>query len=96
MSAPGNLVPILASPRDSREVVSILVSAFFKDPTWSYVILGGSFLFESASFVIAVRQFLRTVRGSACKRFTTVLSPDYNAAHHDHLHVEVGSSRFCG
>lgn len=42
-----------------------------------------------------VRQFLRTVRGSACKRFTTVLSPDYNAAHHDHLHVEVGSSRFC-
>ena len=43
----------------------------------------------------AVRQFLRTVRGSACKRFTTVLSPDYNAAHHDHLHVEVGSSRFC-
>ena len=43
----------------------------------------------------AVRQFLRTVRGSACKRFTTVLSPDYNAAHHDHLHVEVGGSRFC-
>ena len=43
----------------------------------------------------AVRQFLRVVRGSACKRFTTVLSPDYNAAHHDHLHVEMGSSKFC-
>lgn len=44
----------------------------------------------------AVRQFLRVVRASACKRFATVLSPDYNAAHHDHLHVEVGSSQFCG
>lgn len=45
----------------------------------------------------AVRAFLRTVRGSACKRFATVLSPDYNAAHHDHLHVEVGGSgRLCG
>jgi hypothetical protein len=44
----------------------------------------------------AVRQFLRTVRGSACKRFTTVLSPDYNVAHHDHIHVEVGGGRYCG
>lgn len=34
------------------------------------------------------REFLRTVRQSACKRFGTVLSPDYNAAHHDHLHLE--------
>lgn len=43
-----------------------------------------------------VRAFLRTVRESACKRFGTVLSPDYNAAHRDHLHLEVGSSRpFC-
>lgn len=39
------------------------------------------------------RAFLRTVRESACKRFGTVLSPDYNAAHRDHLHLEVGSSR---
>jgi hypothetical protein len=34
------------------------------------------------------REFLRVVRQSACKRFATVLGPDYNAAHHDHLHVE--------
>ncbi|WP_068075659.1 extensin family protein [Novosphingobium lentum] len=43
----------------------------------------------------AVRQFLRVVRASACKRFGTVLSPDYNAAHRDHLHVELGDGRFC-
>ena len=41
------------------------------------------------------RQFLRVVRESACKRFGTVLSPDYNAAHADHLHLEVGDSSFC-
>jgi hypothetical protein len=44
------------------------------------------------------REFLRVVRQSACKRFATVLSPDYNSAHHDHLHVEGvidGSSSYC-
>ncbi len=41
------------------------------------------------------RQFLRLVRDSACKRFGTVLGPDYNAAHHDHLHLEVKSGAFC-
>ncbi|MCX7283087.1 MAG: extensin family protein [Novosphingobium sp.] len=32
--------------------------------------------------------FLRAVRDSACDSFTTVLSPDYNAAHADHLHLD--------
>tara|TARA_R110002072_G_scaffold15856_43_gene62987 strand:+ start:616 stop:1284 length:669 start_codon:yes stop_codon:yes gene_type:complete len=39
--------------------------------------------------------FLRTVHRSACKRFGTVLGPEYNAAHRDHLHVELGSGSFC-
>ena len=42
-----------------------------------------------------VRAFLRTVRDSACKRFGTVLGPDYNFAHHDHFHVEMGGNAFC-
>lgn len=37
-----------------------------------------------------VRQFLRTIHQSACKRFRTVLSPDYNAAHYNHLHFDMG------
>ena len=41
------------------------------------------------------RKFLRDVRASACKRFQTVLSPDYNAAHHDHLHFDMGGKPFC-
>ncbi len=43
----------------------------------------------------AVQQFLRTVHASACRRFGTVLSPDYNAVHRDHLHLEDDGARFC-
>jgi len=32
--------------------------------------------------------FLREVRDGACRLFSTVLSPDYNAAHHNHLHLD--------
>lgn len=33
-------------------------------------------------------RFLRAVRDGACPVFATVLSPDYNAAHRDHLHLD--------
>lgn len=33
--------------------------------------------------------FLRRVRDGACRVFSTVLSPDYNAAHRDHLHLDM-------
>lgn len=32
--------------------------------------------------------FLRAVREGACGSFATVLSPDYNAAHKDHFHLD--------
>ncbi|MCP3735608.1 extensin family protein [Sphingomonas sp. RP10(2022)] len=32
--------------------------------------------------------FLREVRDGACRLFSTTLSPDYNAAHRDHLHLD--------
>ena len=32
--------------------------------------------------------FLQAARTSACASFTTVLSPDYNASHRDHLHLD--------
>lgn len=42
------------------------------------------------------RQFLEIVRVSACKRFRTVLSPDYNVAHRDHFHFDMGGrGGFC-
>ena len=33
-------------------------------------------------------RFLRRVRDGACRLFSTVLSPDFNAAHRDHLHLD--------
>jgi hypothetical protein len=44
---------------------------------------------------LAERQFLQVVHASACKRFGTVLGPNYNAAHQNHLHVELSGSSFC-
>ncbi len=38
----------------------------------------------------AEQAFLRAARDSACDWFRMVLSPDYNAAHHDHFHVDQG------
>ena len=44
----------------------------------------------------AEREFLRIVQRSACKRFGTVLGPQYNAAHRDHFHLERGGDGgFC-
>ncbi|WP_068861903.1 extensin family protein [Erythrobacter dokdonensis] len=43
----------------------------------------------------ATREFLRVVHKSACKRFGTVLGPDYNAAHEDHFHLEGTGGKFC-
>lgn len=35
-------------------------------------------------------RFLRRVRDGACRAFSTTLSPDYNAAHRDHFHLDMG------
>ena len=35
------------------------------------------------------QRFWRLIHTSACRRFGTVLSPDYNADHHDHLHLDM-------
>jgi hypothetical protein len=42
-----------------------------------------------------VREFLRVIQRSACKRFVTVLSPEYNAAHYNHLHIDMGGKPLC-
>ncbi len=40
-------------------------------------------------------RFLRAARDGACKVFRVTLSPDYNAAHRDHLHLDMGPFRTC-
>lgn len=41
------------------------------------------------------RQFLAAIHTSACKRFGTVLSPDYNAAHYNHFHFDMSGNGYC-
>jgi hypothetical protein len=40
-------------------------------------------------------RFVREVRDGACRFFDTVLGPEYNAAHRDHLHLDRGPVRLC-
>ncbi|WP_028622579.1 extensin-like domain-containing protein [Pseudomonas sp. Ant30-3] len=40
-------------------------------------------------------KFLRQVRDGACDTFSVVLSPDYNAAHRNHFHLDVGPWSVC-
>lgn len=42
-----------------------------------------------------VREFLRIIHRSACKRFVTTLSPEYNAAHANHFHFDMGGRPLC-
>ncbi len=40
-------------------------------------------------------RFLRVARAGACELFGAVLGPDYNAAHADHLHLDLSPYRLC-
>ncbi|MFC3691325.1 extensin family protein [Chenggangzhangella methanolivorans] len=40
-------------------------------------------------------RFLREVRDGACGLFAGVLSPDWNAAHADHFHLDLGRAQIC-
>lgn len=39
--------------------------------------------------------FLREVHADACRYWNVVLGPDYNAAHRDHFHFDLGPYRAC-
>lgn len=41
------------------------------------------------------KMFFKLVHTSACKRFGTVLSPEYNAAHADHFHFDMSGKGYC-
>jgi hypothetical protein len=41
------------------------------------------------------KAFLRDVRAGACRYFQAVLSPDYNRAHANHLHFDLGRDKIC-
>jgi hypothetical protein len=40
-------------------------------------------------------RFLKRARNMSCQIFNVTLSPDYNAAHADHFHLDMGPNRAC-
>lgn len=40
--------------------------------------------------------FLLDVAKGACTIFNLVLTPNHNAEHHDHLHLDIGPNKMCG
>ncbi len=62
-----------------------------------------SFTFEDGSTANILKdwdqgergKFLRAVRDGACRFFGGVLSPDYNAAHANHFHFDMGWWKIC-
>ncbi|HEX8624456.1 MAG TPA: extensin family protein [Allosphingosinicella sp.] len=42
-----------------------------------------------------VRRFLRAVHAAGCRRFGTVIGPDADAFHRDHLHFDMGQGPYC-
>lgn len=43
----------------------------------------------------AASLFLRDLHEGGCRYFDAVLGPQYNAAHHDHFHLDRGRARIC-
>lgn len=75
------------SEHSTADAIDILGFRFDRGPTvsvlrdWNGDASGGS----------GRAAFLREVRDGACRLFSTTLSPDYNAAHADHFHLDQAS-----
>ncbi|MGZ9099905.1 MAG: extensin family protein, partial [Brevundimonas sp.] len=41
------------------------------------------------------QSFLKRIRDGACRAFSTALSPDYNEAHRNHLHLDGAPRSLC-
>ena len=83
---------IAGSPRRSAHATgnAIDVSAFVL-ADGRRITVAGNWVDKSPQ----IQRFFTVIHSSACKRFGTVLSPAYNAAHRDHLHLEMSARSFC-
>jgi hypothetical protein len=76
--------------RSEHAFANALDVAGFRTASGARVTVAADFRREDAR-----GRFLRRVRDGACPWFRAVLSPDYNAAHRDHLHLDFGRYRVC-
>ncbi|WP_231733398.1 MULTISPECIES: extensin family protein [unclassified Phenylobacterium] len=85
-----NLYGRATGARSQHAYANALDVAAFRTASGRRVSVLGDFRDEGAD-----GRFLRRVRDGACPWFAAVLSPDYNAAHRDHLHLDMGRFRAC-
>lgn len=76
--------------RSEHAFANALDVAAFRTASGRRITIVGDFRSEDAE-----GRFLRRARDGACRWFRAVLSPDYNAAHRDHLHLDRGRYRAC-
>lgn len=76
--------------RSEHATANALDVAAFRTASGRRITILGDFRDDGAE-----GRFLRRVRDGACPWFRAVLSPDYNAAHRDHLHLDRGRFRAC-
>ena len=60
-----------------------------------HVSVRSDWLGTSRSGPMGSAAFLHAARDGACGAFSAVLSPDYDAAHRDHFHLDRGADRVC-
>lgn len=80
-----------ASPRASQHATANAIDvAAFHLADGTRITVAGDWSGEAKK-----RAFLRDVRDGSCRLFATVLGPDYNAAHADHFHFDMGPYTIC-
>ncbi|MEZ5994539.1 MAG: extensin family protein [Hyphomonadaceae bacterium] len=94
-AAPAYACRAIAGRRDGRMSEHASANAF---DIGAFVLADGSRIAVAGAWrrgPARERAFLRAVRDGACGPFHAVLSPDYNRAHRDHLHFDLGPDRLC-
>ena len=81
-------VPPPLRPQRGRATASMPPPMRSTSPASAWPAGAASACFATGTATGADAAFLREVRDGACDLFATVLSPDYNAAHADHLHLD--------
>ncbi|MCR5874333.1 extensin family protein [Phenylobacterium sp. J426] len=76
--------------RSEHATANALDVAAFRTASGRRVSVVGDFRDEGSN-----GRFLRRVRDGGCDWFRAVLSPDYNAAHRDHFHLDFGRYSLC-
>lgn len=86
-----------------RQAVGVADQRMSEHATANAIDIGGFTLTDGTTVSVAgdwndpgpKGRFLHKVRDGSCEVFLTTLSPDFNAEHHDHFHLDMGGWPMC-